>query len=113
MLISLFDKENKTRNKAAFQTLVYSYILHQNFPNEESIKPGIYNLRGIFEEDYDASLKCKENGNQPVDFVSVADQFKELFARLLEDIFDQNIPFEQTTIQENCAYCPYKQICRR
>lgn len=113
MLISLFDKENKTRNKAAFQTLVYSYILHQTLPDQTSIKPGIYNLRSIFEENYDASIKSKENGNQPVDFISIADQFEELFVKLLEEIFNQNIPFEQTTLQENCAYCAYKQICRR
>lgn len=113
MLISLFDKENKIRNKAAFQTLVYSYILYQNLPGEKSIKPGIYNLRGIFEEDYDASLKSKENGNQPVDFVSIVSQFEEEFVKLLEEIFNPNIPFEQTTIQENCSFCPYKQICRR
>ena len=112
-LLSLFDKENKTRNKAAFQTLVYSYILHQNFPDESSIKPGIYNLRSIFEDDYDASVKCKEIGNQPVDFVSMADKFEEQFVRLLEEIFNPDIPFGQTPIQENCGYCPYKQICRR
>jgi CRISPR/Cas system-associated exonuclease Cas4 (RecB family) len=113
MLNDLFEYENKSRNKAAFQTLVYSYILFKSNPAEESIRPGIYNLRDIFRDDYDASLKCKEIGNQPVDFVLMVTQFEGLFTKLLEDIFDQNIPFEQTTIEENCAYCPYKYICRR
>ena len=113
MLPDLFDSENKTRNKAAFQTLVYSYIFYQNHPAEKSIKPGIYNLRSIFEEGYDASIKCKENGNQQVDFVSIASKFEGLFISLLEGIFDKNVPFTQTTIEGNCVYCPYKQICRR
>ncbi len=113
MLSSLFDKMNKTRNKAAFQTLVYAYILYKTLPSERSIKPGIYDLRSIFKEDYDVFVKCKEDGNNIVDFVSIATQFEEYLINLLEEIFDANIPFEQTTIEENCTYCPYKQICRR
>ncbi len=113
VLISLFDKENKTRNKAAFQTLVYSYILHQNQPDITNIHPGIYALRGIFEEDFNPSLLSKEIGNQPVEFIAVSDQFEQHFRTLLEEIFDLNIPFSQTTIEEHCKYCSYRQICRK
>jgi hypothetical protein len=113
VLNGLFDTENKTRNKAAFQTLVYSYILYKTQPNENSIKPGIYALRNLYEENYGVSIKCKEDGNQPVDFVLVALPFEKELAGLLEEIFDKDIPFKQTTIKENCVNCPYKQICRR
>lgn len=113
MLISLFDKENKTRNKAAFQTLVYSYILHKNQPAITNIHPGIYSLRGIFEDDFDPSLRSKEIGNQPVEFVAVSDQFEDHFKVLLEEIFNLDIPFVQTTNEDHCQYCSYRQICRR
>jgi len=113
MLISLFDKENKTRNKAAFQTLVYSYILHQNQPAITNIHPGIYALRGIFEDDFDPSLRSKEIGNQPVEFVAISDQFEDQFKVLLEEIFNLDIPFAQTENEEHCKYCSYRQICRR
>jgi len=113
LLISLFDRENKTRNKAAFQTMIYSYILYKNEPELASIYPGIYSLRGIFEEDFDASIRSKEIGNKAVEFVSVSDQFEHHFRQLLEEIFNTDIPFQQTTIEENCKYCSYKQICRR
>jgi hypothetical protein len=113
MITSLFDKENKSRNKAAFQTLVYSYILHKNQPEITAIHPGIYSLRGIFEEDFDPSLRSKETGNQPVEFVSVSDQFEVHFRQLLEEIFNIDITFTQTTNEEHCNYCSYRQICRR
>jgi len=113
MIISLFDKENKTRNKAAFQTLVYSYIMHKNQPEIAAIHPGIYSLRGIFEEDFDPSLCSKETGNQPVEFVSVSNQFEMYLRQLIEEIFNPNISFIQTTIEEHCNYCAYRQICRR
>jgi len=113
MLISLFDKENKTRNKAAFQTLVYSYILHENQHSITNIHPGIYALRGIFEDDFDPSLRSKEIGNQPVEFVAISDQFEDHFKILLEEIFNLEIPFVQTENEEHCKYCSYRQICRR
>jgi CRISPR/Cas system-associated exonuclease Cas4 (RecB family) len=113
VLVSLFDRENKTRNKAAFQTLVYSYIVHKNQPEISFIQPGIYSLRGIFEEDFNASLRSKEMGNKAVEFVSIADQFESYFRQLLEEIFNKAIPFSQTTNEENCKYCSYRQICRR
>ncbi len=113
MIASLFDKENKTRNKAAFQTLVYSYVLHKNQPELTAIHPSIYSLRGIFEEGFDPSLRLKETGNQPVEFISVSDQFEKYFRELLEEMFNIEISFSQTTIDENCNYCSFRQICRK
>ncbi len=113
LLISLFDKENKTRNKAAFQTLVYSYILHKNQPEIGAIHPGIYSLRGIFEEEFNPALRSKEIGIIPVEFISISGQFETLFIQLLEEIFNQSIPFTQTTNEDHCKICSYRQICRR
>jgi len=113
MLNSLFDKENKIRNKAAFQILVYSYILHKNQPSITNIYPGIYSLRGIFEEAFDPSLRSKEAGNLPVEFILVSDHFEAHFRELLEEIFDLTIPFNQTTNEDHCKYCSYRKICRK
>ena len=113
LLSSLFDGTNKNRNKAAFQTLVYSYILHKNQPEIEKIYPGIYSLRGIFDENFAPGLQSKEIGTNAVEFISISDQFELLFRQLLEEIFNTSIPFEQTTLEENCKYCSYRQICRR
>ncbi len=112
-LDSLFDKEYKDRNKAAFQTLVYSYILHKNEPELNQIFPSIYPLREIFEPDFDPSVRSKESGNNVVEFIAISESFEMRFEKLLEEIFDLSVPFVQTTVHENCKYCPYKQICRR
>lgn len=113
LLETLFDKENKKRNKAAFQTLAYSYILYKTQPGISAIYPGIYPLRGIFEDGFSPSLLSKENGNQPLEFVAISGQFELLLQQLLEEIFDVGIPFGQTTIVLHCENCPYRQICRR
>ena len=113
LLSSLFDSTNKTRNKSAFQTLVYSYILHKNQPGLREIFPGIYSLREIFDDDFEPFLRSKEIGNASVEFVSFADKFEQHLRQLLEEIFNTDIPFQQTTNADACKYCPYKQICRR
>ena len=113
VLESLFDGTNKARNKAAFQTLVYSYILHKNKPELAEIYPGIFSLRGIFEDNFNPLLRSKSVGNQPVEFVSIATEFEHLFRKLLVEIFNTDIPFQQTSNEDHCKYCAYKQICRK
>jgi len=113
LLSALFDKEEKTRNKAAFQILVYSYILNKNQPEYTVILPGIYSLREIFKDGYNPSLYSKEIGNQQVNFISIAAKFEIHFRLILEEIFNIALPFSQTTNPENCKICPYRQICRK
>lgn len=113
MISALFDKGNKNRNKAAFQTLVYAYILYRNKPLEKAISPGIFYLRGLFDDKYEVSLRSKENGNRPVEFTAVAGQFGDELQALLTEIVDPSVPFTKTTLEENCSYCVYKQLCQK
>ena len=112
-MISLFDKENERRNKAAFQTLIYSWILHQNRPEISAIFPCIYPLRSLFDEGFSPALKSKENGVDAVEFISIAENFEAHFKKLLMELFDPEIPFNQTTILRHCELCAYRQICMR
>ncbi len=113
LLSDLFDKEKKNRNKAALQTMIYSYVKHRNSPNESTIRPGIYCLRKIFEENYSYLIKSKEDGNKPVNFPEKVNEFETLMVNTLEELFNRDIPFSQTTITENCQYCLYNSICKR
>ena len=87
--------------------------MHKNHPEIAAIFPGIYSLRGIFDQDFDPAIKSKETGNTQVEFVSISDQFEIIFKQLIEEIFNVDIPFCQTTNDENCKNCSYRQICRR
>src|SRR5690606_10335437 len=56
---SLFDRENKTRNKAALQTMMYGLLYLETNPQNVPypLKPAVFNLKSIFEEDFDPSLQ--------------------------------------------------------
>ncbi len=106
----LFDIQAKKRNKAAFQTLVYGYIWDKLFPGSGAIYPGIYALKSIFKED-SIRLRCKVNGNTDVNYQDIKSEFEPLLTSLIEEIFDQEKPFIQTTVEEHCQYCNFTSIC--
>ncbi len=106
----LFDRMAKNRNKAAFQTMVYGCIWDQLYPKSGSIFPGIYSLRNIFKAD-DYRLIIKENGSRDADYLDLKHEFEPMLTVLLEEIFDPEQPFIQTTVEEHCQYCNFTSIC--
>ncbi|WP_200979713.1 PD-(D/E)XK nuclease family protein [Echinicola sp. 20G] len=114
---SLFDREDSKRNKAAMQTLIYGLLYQAKFPeNKQALKPAIFNLREIFNEDFNPYLQIKEGrskGEELENYLDHKEEFEENLKKLLGEIFDQTVPFDQTDDLEKCKYCPYKEICGR
>jgi hypothetical protein len=108
--LELFDKESKKRNKAAFQTLVYACIWDKMYPETNAIYPAIYALKKIFQQENNR-LFIRENGNREVNYHDLKGEFEPLLINLLEEIFNPEIPFFQTTVEEHCLYCPFNTIC--
>ena len=106
----LFDKEAKKRNKAAFQTMVYGLVWDQLNPGSVSIYPAIYCLKNIFKKE-DRRLQIKEGGLREVNYTELKHQFEPLLIALLEEIFNPEIPFSQTSVEEHCQYCNFTAIC--
>jgi len=106
----LFDREAKKRNKAAFQTLVYGCIWDRMNPASSPIYPSVYALKSIFKEEK-SRLTIKEEGAREVDYRQIKHQFEPLLTDLLDEIFNPDIAFSQTTVEENCNYCNFSSIC--
>jgi len=109
-LAELFDPNVKKRNKAAFQTLLYAFVWDVMHPGEEAIYPCIYALKEIFKQET-SRLTIRENGNREVNYPELKDQFKLFLVGLLEEIFNPDLPFTQTTVEEHCQYCTFISIC--
>jgi ATP-dependent helicase/DNAse subunit B len=109
-LADLFDKESKRRNKAVFQTLIYSCIWDKMYPDSGPIFPGIYALKTIFKSGQ-TRIFMRNNGNLEVDYHDIKVDFEPMLTILLEEIFNPVIPFVQTNVEENCQYCAFTSIC--
>lgn len=116
-IAGLFDRENKNRNKAAMQTLFYGLLYHHNFPlNSLPLKPALLNLRDVFSEDFSPYLEIKEPKGKAYlveNYLDYKEAFESNLRELLEELFGQDIPFDQTEDLTKCAYCPYSKICGR
>jgi len=114
---SLFDREHKSRNKAAMQTMFYGLIYQATIPeNTLPLKPAIFNLREMFGDDFNPYLQLKlprKEGVEVNDYRQFEEEYKTGLKSLLEDIYNPDIPFDQTDDLKKCGYCPYKEICGR
>ncbi len=113
---SLFDKENKMRNKAALQTFMYCLFYEEESKTNETILPGIYSLKSFFQNDFPCMLAKKEGRNSPEVINDYRTYKQELMSRLkevLEEIFNSDFPFSQTENRDTCRTCLYAEICHR
>lgn len=114
---SLFDRENKKRNKAAMQTMFYGLLYQATYPeNTAVLKPAIFNLRELFSDDFNPYLQLKQaykTGIELNDYRDYQEAYEEGLKGLLEEMYDPEVPFSQTDDVEKCKYCPYKEMCGR
>jgi CRISPR/Cas system-associated exonuclease Cas4 (RecB family) len=107
----LFSHE-ANRNKAAFQTMMYSLLYTENADiSGLRVLPGLMNRMNLFDENFRFGLKV---GKEYVeDIRSLLQEFRQGLKRTLEEMFNAEQPFDQTENTEYCKNCPYKGICYR
>lgn len=114
---SLFDREEKSRNKAAMQTLYYGLLYQSEHPeNTQALKPALFNFKEIFNDDFNPYLQEKDGrgaGREVVDYRDYREAYESHLKTLLEEIFDPSVLFDQTEDLKKCGYCPFKEICGR
>lgn len=114
---SLTDREDKGRNKAAFQVIFYAYLFSKKYKERyDLIEPGIFNSSDLFKKEFDSRLMQKEAYKTAIpmtDFNQHIDEYEAGVRDLLVEMFDKNVPFNQTEDEKKCGYCPYKNICGR
>jgi hypothetical protein len=112
---SLFDKEEKERAKAVMQVFMYAWM-YSRLPgnNDVPLLPGIYYLRTLFSVSFDAGVyRRAEHGKRVFAerFSDYASEFEDCLRACLDEIFNKDIPFKQTSVEKSCAWCRFKDIC--
>ena len=112
----LFIGEQRNRNRAAFQTFLYAKVFMSQAGMEKArIMPGVYLIRDIYNQDFNYQFRMGPARKQFL--VPEYSAFDEVFTihlqALLADLYDPEIPFQQTSEAEICKNCPYKGICNR
>jgi len=113
---SLFEKEGKNRNKAAFQTFLYCLFYEDKTRAAEAISPGVYSLKEFFGGKFNCILSQKEGRGKPIpvaDYRAFKQEFTDSLQELIEEIFNSEVPFSQVENQDVCRTCLYSEICHR
>ncbi|MDR1809451.1 MAG: PD-(D/E)XK nuclease family protein [Prevotella sp.] len=111
----VFDKSAKERPKAVMQVFMYAHLYLLESP-EKPVEPGIYYLRNLFEDKFDAGVVFKPvQGNQAkvTDFGEYREAFRQHFDACLEELFDPAVPFTQTPVGKACEWCRFTGICKK
>lgn len=106
----------KDRRKAILQILLYCNAYAVANSCDEPIMPVIYTIKDMKE----AGVFIKEPKKDKVqlnDYHEVNEQFKEQMDNLMQQMFDTEVPFEQTKnvgeYTSSCRYCKFVDFCRR
>lgn len=105
---SLFTNHKKS---AIFQLFLYCYAYADLFDFKGKIRPVIYKFQTIATE----GIKTIKIGREEIMNYRQLDAlgFMNIFRDKVSEIFNPEIPFEQTKDLDNCKYCTFKQMCGR
>jgi CRISPR/Cas system-associated exonuclease Cas4 (RecB family) len=105
----LVDRKFADRRKEIFQTFIYSDILSRE-ENQFPIYPLIYKLDNLFADDFIPNVVFQ---GQKVIYQQVKNEFTDIFAEVLTEMFNVGNVYSQTSDSKKCGYCAYNKMCRR
>ena len=110
---SLFLPTEK-RPGYVLQTFMYAAIMtrRQAMP----VAPSLLYIHKAASPDYSPVIRMGEpyKDKTPVsDFRPYDEEFRARLQELLEEIFHPDIAFTQTEFASHCAYCDFRELCRR
>ena len=115
-IVSLMDRNDEKRNEKVFQVLFYSFVF-QKLKKTSNIAPGFYNIRDMYSDNFSPEVVIKVEKEKKKVYGALYDElileFEKELKGLLEEIFNPEVPFDQTPEVEKCEWCKFKQICSR
>lgn len=115
---SLFIPDKK-RSNYVFQTFLYASIVCKKLREKNDsrlVSPALLYIHRAASENYSLVIQMGEprKPKEPVDnFAQYEGDFRENLKTLLEDIFNPDISFTQTEIEDKCAYCDFRALCKK
>ncbi|MFZ6665161.1 PD-(D/E)XK nuclease family protein [Peijinzhouia sedimentorum] len=114
---SLTDREDKNRNKAVFQTLIYALLIESmdTYSKEKPLQTGVITTRSLTDSIIKMSDEkdIRPNYNEVKDVREILPEFREGLQQLLADLFNPQQSWNQVEDPKKCEYCPYNVICQK
>ena len=127
-MAALFEREDPSRNKAAFQTFFYAWLFQQqglaqvatpqaSLAGSSVVMPGLLNTRQVFDQDFDPRFFLQTPGSRSYEAMETIAPYQEAWEQglhqTLAELLDPAVPFTQTEDESRCVSCPYQGVCQR
>lgn len=113
--------KSSTRAKAIMQLFLYCQALAQRKNLDEPIQPWLYLIRKVATKPFtplqitDPSTPAgtKARKIDITDYRDYVTEFNDQMIDVLDDFFNEEIPFEAAKDSHACTFCKFTEICRR
>ena len=107
---AIFKQENLVYHSDFYlQTFLYAALVKEKYP-AVPVSPALLFIQHSAGKDYDPTL-CF--GREPITDVGPnLARFMELLRTTVDDMFNEDIPYQPTEQRERCTYCPYRLLCK-
>ncbi|GHT62557.1 hypothetical protein FACS189451_07190 [Bacteroidia bacterium] len=103
--------EKDRRASHIFQTFVYASVLIRKKTFEFPIVPALLYMQDAGKDHFSPVVEYEK---EPIaDFRDLNERFEELYLQKISGLFNRDIPFKQTTFENNCVYCEFRELCNR
>lgn len=110
LVSDLFNRGDHKRRKEIFQTSMYCW-LYESKENSGTLVPGIYDIRNMHSEKFSSAIR--KDRVVLDDFSALREEFERELRKLVEDLFNPELSFQQVEDIEICKNCSYNKICAR
>ena len=103
-----------TRPNYIFQTFLYADIISRK--QSLQVAPALLYIHRAASDTYSPVIEMGEARQPGVpinNFSLFEDEFRKRLIELLQEIFNNDIPFTQTEELKKCGFCDFKTICKR
>ncbi len=113
-LDAVFSQESLSSHSDYYlQALLYSSLVSPSAaynPDRLPVSPALLFIQHASQESYDPVLSF---GQQRIgDVAPFSSEFTAQLSRVVDDIFNPDLPFTPTADDTRCTTCPYRQLCR-
>ena len=114
----LFTPDEK-RAKHIFQILLYCSLMCRKADGLtaqiQKVAPKLIYIHKAATEDYSPLIQVKvdKKNTEMENFLPYHEEYRARLQELLEEIFHPDLSFDQTDNEKTCAYCDYKDLCRK
>ena len=118
-IASLFIPDKK-RSGYVFQTFLYAAIvcrmLREKNMDTYQVAPSLLYIHRAASETYSPVIQMgapRQPKQDITNFSLYEEEFRNRLDTLLEEIFNPDVAFNQTEVEDHCSYCDFKALCRK